>query len=411
MTLLSLTSDAMTCRTASERAGFPPGCGRSLVVLWLVVAVVAAAGRATALAQESGAKQPAAVEDDPFADELNPFGGKKKPPAKPSTPPAPTPGIPAAGQEGPDAALPPLPKPSARDAGAESPAVPPKPDMPSPPIPAKPKPPVQLPVPFPEATAPREPAAGRGGRPAPRTTMDEDELRPGAGQRESWEPSPGEQLLAEAEKLDATGDLQGARKKILEAIKADPKLTIAYVALGSVARRLGDFAGSVDACSKGLIVDPDEAELYLRRGIAWFHMGLHGIALEDFEEASGIAYDDPRPELWRGLTLMELDRPLEAINAYASAIRRDRGFTIGYLNRGLAYLQIDQPRKAEFDFNQAIRQDPRDARAWFNRGVAQARQGRFTEAVHSYEEALKCEPGMESARRNLAAARSMGGSR
>jgi tetratricopeptide (TPR) repeat protein len=235
--------------------------------------------------------------------------------------------------------------------------------------------------------------------------MDEDELRPGAGQRESWEPSPGEQLLSEAEQLDSKGDLEGAKKKILEAIKADPKLTIAYVALGSVARRLGDFNGSVDACSKGLIIDPDESELYLRRGIAWFHMGLHGIALEDFEEASGIAYDDPRPELWRGLTLMELDRPLEAINAYASAIRRDRGFTIGYLNRGLAYLQIEQPRKAEFDFNQAIRNDPKDARAWFNRGVAQARQGRFTEAIGSYTEALERDSTLEAARRNLAAAR------
>ena len=82
---------------------------------------------------------------------------------------------------------------------------------------------------------------------------------------------------------------------------------------------------------------------------------------------------------------MELDRPLEAINAYASAIRRDRTFMLAYLNRGLAYLVADQPGKAEFDFDQAIRHNPEDVRAWFNRGVALARQGKFRDAVHSYE--------------------------
>ena len=206
--------------------------------------------------------------------------------------------------------------------------------------------------------------------------------------------------------LDLTRFDEATRDRIRAAISADPKLPLSYLALGVVLRRLGDFEGSVDALSQGILLAPEEGELYLRRGIAWFHLGLHGIAMEDFEEASGIAYDDPRPELWRGLTLMELDRPLEAINAYSAAIRRDRSFLLAYLNRGLAYLSTGDARKAEFDFDQAIRQDPRDARAWFNRGVAQARQGRFAAAVSSYGEALKRDPRMDAARRNLAAARS-----
>jgi tetratricopeptide (TPR) repeat protein len=140
-------------------------------------------------------------------------------------------------------------------------------------------------------------------------------------------------------------------------------------------------------------------------------MGLYGIALEDFEDAAGMAYDDPRPELWRGLALVELDRPLEAINAYASSIRRDRTYMLAYLNRGLAYLQTDQPRKAEFDFDQAIRHDPKDARAWFNRGVAQSHQGRYGDAVNSYAEALKRDPKHEQSRRNMEFARGKGANR
>jgi len=105
----------------------------------------------------------------------------------------------------------------------------------------------------------------------------------------------------------------------------------------------------------------------------------------------------------------QVNRPLEAISAYASAIRRDRTYMLAYLNRGLAYLVADQPSKAEFDFDQAIRHDPDDVRAWFNRGVALGRQGRFTEAVHSYEQALKRNPKHEPSRRNLAAIRGRAG--
>jgi tetratricopeptide (TPR) repeat protein len=310
----------------------------------LTLATLAAAGT-VARGQPGGASGPGVPLDDPFADELNPFG-----------PSPPRPG---------------------------------QPQPPAEPAPARPAP--QLPVPFPEATVPGDPAQ----RPA----------RPSMPDRGTWEASPAESLLVEAEKLDQAGKFAEARVKLREAIAKDPKLPIAYLALGVVSRRLGDFEGSVDALSQGLTLDPQDSEMYLRRGIAWFHLGLHGIALEDFEEAAGIAYDDPRPELWRGLTLMELDRPLEAINAYASSIRRDRTYMLAYLNRGLAYLVADQPRKAEFDFDQAIRHDPDDVRAWFNRGVALARQGKFGPAADSYGEALKRDPKHEPSRRNLAAIR------
>lgn len=317
-------------------------------------------------------------EDDPFADELNPFGSGRAAPSPPRQPDPP-------------------------------PAVPPKAP--------------QLPMPFPEKTLPGDPAEPRPsrsqsrdqdveaparprGRPQPDSSLRGLEPFPEAeGQTEAeGETSEAERLLIEAEKLDKQGRYKESREVLQKVVKLDPKMSIGYLALGVVCRRLGDFEGSVAACSKGLRVDPENAELYLRRGIAWFHLGLHGIAIEDFEDAAGIAYDDPRPELWRGLTLIELDRPLEAINAYASAIRRDRSYMVAYLNRGLAYLSTNEPRKAEFDFNLAIRHDPRDVRAWFNRGVAQARQGRYADAVESYSAALKLDPSHEPSRRNLAAA-------
>jgi len=323
---------------------------------------------ASSLVHAQGGGEPGGVpEDDPFADELNPFGRGNA--AKPSEQ-----------------------RPTPRQAA---------PTMPKERSSAGPQASPRLPVPFPDTTV--------SGDPAERSDRSRPSMRD--SQSEDWEPTPAEKLLGEAEKLDKAGKLEEAREKIREVIKLDPKMTLAYLALGVTSRRLGDFEGCVDACSRGLAIDPQDSELYLRRGIAWFHLGLYGIALEDFEDAAGIAYDDPRPELWRGLTLVELDRPLEAINAYASSIRRDRTYMLAYLNRGLAYLQTHQPRKAEFDFDQAIRHNPKDVRAWFNRGVAQSYQGRYADAVGSYSEALKRDPQHQPSRQNIEVARGKSGNR
>jgi len=314
---------------------------------------------------------------DAFADELNPFGGRR-----------------------PDAG-------PARDAGPAAAAT----EQPR----GRVRPP--LPVPFPDADA--GPAAGPGagqagvaGAAGPqRPAAAPQPPFPGDDADEPRKPSPADPLVAEAEELERRGDLAGARDRLRAALEADPQLSVAYLALGVVLRRMGDFDGSVEVLSRGIVVDPLDAELRLRRGIAWFHLGIFGIALEDFEDASGLAYEDPRPELWRGLTLMELGRTLEAINAYAASIRRDRGFKLGYMNRGLAYLQADEPARAEYDFDLVIRADPRDVEAWFGRGVAQARQGRFGAAMLSYSEALERNPRFEPARRNLEAARRLAGRR
>jgi tetratricopeptide (TPR) repeat protein len=379
----------------------------------LAVALVTVCGLAFAccVGERVAAQAPAAAkgvaDDDPFADELNPFGTGKsgKPPAAPAVP------APPRGQGMPDRRSEPGRQPAA-DLWQE-PDLRQERDRDSEPKPAvRPKPRPKLPVPFPEAPddddagARRERMRGRVDRLQPGGMSG----RPGKADDDAWlDQTEAEKMLADAEKLEQAGKLDEARDLLRQVVAKEPTLVVGHLALGVVLRRLGDFRGSVEACTKGIEVDPQESELYLRRGIAWFHQGLYGIALEDFEEAAGIAYEDPRPELWRGLTLVELDRPLEAINAYASAIRRDRGCMLAYLNRGLTYLATNEPGKAEFDFNQAIRHQPKDARVWSNRGVAQARQGRFREAIVSYETALSLEPSDAATRRNLEAARSRAG--
>lgn len=346
------------------RSPFAPvsGHSRDAHMLNRSLLAVVVLGASLSWVQKPACGQPAGMpQEDPFADELNPFGsGQRKSPQP--------------------------------EIYANEPATP-QPRVTQPMAPAQPSGAgageITLPVPFPDVTVPG-PAADR---PTARSG------------RSLYAESPAAPLIAKARDLEKEEKWEEALTVLEEAVEADPQDPEAHLAKGIVLRRLGRLEPAIEAFSKGLQLDPLESELMFRRGIAWFRLGQYGIALRDFEDASGIAYDDPRPELWRGLTLMKLERPLEAISAYAAAIRRDRTYMVAYLNRGLAYLATDEPGKAELDFDQAIRYEPKDARAWFNRGVAQARQEAYGEAMKSYELSLRIDPNFRAARLNLEAAR------
>lgn len=336
----------------------------------LVALAILAAASDRASAAQQGANAPKArqggAEDDPFADELNPLGTGRPRPATP---------------------------------GAARPETPtPRPIPDAPPLP--PEPPAGRPL-----TPKDDAAADRGRReralplPFPEAGDDLDGL--GAQTK-----SPAEPFLIEAEKLEKAKNYRDAAAVLEKAVAADPKSTVAHLALGMVRRRLGDLKGAIVSYSNGLKVDEFDPALLFRRGIAWFRLGEYRIALEDFDDASGLSFDDPMPEMWKGFTLMELDRPREAIVAYSAAIQKDRSVMDAYLNRGLAYLVVGEPDKAETDFELAIRRDPADATAWFNRGVAQARQREYANAAMSFQRALVIDPSFEAARRNLDAVQS-----
>lgn len=337
----------------------------------LVALAILAAASDRAIAAQQGANAPKSrqggAEDDPFADELNPLGtGRPRPAtpgtARPETPtPRPIPDAPTVPPE-PPAGRPLTPKDdAAADRGRRERA---------------------LPLPFPEAG---------------------DDLLDGMGAQTK---SPAEPFLVEAEKLEKAKNYRDAAAVLEKAVAADPKSTVAHLALGMVRRRLGDLKGAIVSYSNGLKVDEFDPSLLFRRGIAWFRLGEYRIALEDFDDASGLSFDDPMPEMWKGFTLMELNRPREAIVAYSAAIQKDRSVMDAYLNRGLAYLVVGEPDKAETDFELAIRRDPADATAWFNRGVAQARQREYANAATSFQRALVIDPSFEAARRNLDAVQS-----
>ena len=104
---------------------------------------------------------------------------------------------------------------------------------------------------------------------------------------------------------------------------------------------------------KAIAANPQLAEAYNNRGLAFYNLNQHQKAIEDFSQAIRI-----KPE-------------------YAEA----------YNNRGNAYYALDQYQKAEADFNQSLQFKPRYAKAHLNRGLAFFQMQKLTESCTDFKRA------------------------
>ncbi len=116
----------------------------------------------------------------------------------------------------------------------------------------------------------------------------------------------------------------------------------------------GEHERVVHTCTKAIHLNPDQPEVYNRRGCARYQLGDTAGAIEDFTKA------------------LELDpKYIEA-----------------YLNRGLVYYHLDELADAMGDFNMAIYYDPKRAAAYKDRGLVDERQGNDQGALCDYMQSL-----------------------
>jgi tetratricopeptide (TPR) repeat protein len=158
---------------------------------------------------------------------------------------------------------------------------------------------------------------------------------------------------------------------------------------GVCLRMMGQLGDAVKALTEAIKLNPDLAEAYFRRGICFFEMDEPDLALADFQNASSLAYQDPRSRLWEGFTEAKLKNYYEAIRAYGEAIAESNRYTPAYVNRGLAYMMVGDYTKALSDFNDAIRIEPTESDHYFKRGLVYEKLNKNQEAADSFTTAIK----------------------
>ena len=215
-------------------------------------------------------------------------------------------------------------------------------------------------------------------------------------------PSAEEAARAEQAKqvseLIKNGKYSEAETILRKDLAENPKDAGAWFFLAGSQRLQDKFDDAIASYSKTIEYMPEYGDAYLRRGIVWFQKGDYAVAALDFEFASTLNYNDPRPEMWRGLSLAMLGQTRPAISAYSQAIKFDPLYVPARINRALAYYNdMGDYTAAANDFSEAIRLEPTNAAHYFKRGVAYAKHGMTERAIASYSEAIRLDPKLAEA--------------
>jgi serine/threonine protein kinase/tetratricopeptide (TPR) repeat protein len=190
-------------------------------------------------------------------------------------------------------------------------------------------------------------------------------------------------------------DWQAARRDFEQAIALElpgtnpERLASAWVELGHLKHRAGDFPAALECFQQALGARPDYPPAHRERAEMLLTQGKYaeaGRALERYLRAGG----RPTREVCKaqGLIRARLREYPEAVEAYTRALALGPdATTLAY--RGWVYLKLEAPRAALRDFEEALKRDPDQADALCGRGHARLSLGQVADAVADAERALR----------------------
>ena len=154
------------------------------------------------------------------------------------------------------------------------------------------------------------------------------------------------------------GDHDKAIADFNEAIRLDPENAEAYVDRGMAWQAKGDFDKAIADFDAAIRLDPEDARRYVDRGMAWAAKGHFEQAIADFNEA--VRLD---PELVRRSRSRACLASRSAITTRPSPITTRRSGSTrttpqAYVHRGIAWRLKGNHDKAIADFSAAIRLQP-----------------------------------------------------
>ena len=134
----------------------------------------------------------------------------------------------------------------------------------------------------------------------------------------------------------------------------------------------------IEYLNHAIKLQPDDAEMYYNRGVAYDNLGQYQPAIMDYSQAIRLKPDYADAYYNRGTLYNEIGRYQQAIDDFNQAIRLKPNDAEAYHNRGFAYDRLDKPLQAIEEYNQAIRLKSDYAAAYMNRGIDYFSQGNKT---------------------------------
>jgi len=217
-------------------------------------------------------------------------------------------------------------------------------------------------------------------------------------------PDPAAVYTAWGKALLEEGDYVKAIAALRLAIAANPIYLPAYTLRASAFQALGRLQDAVADYSYIVErLDPDAAEAYVDRGVAYAALGETEMALRDFDRGVQLNPNLPKAYINRGQLARTLGQRDQARADFRQAIRvqellaeatpgSDRPSAIPYNNLGTLMMQEQEWEEARRLLEQATALEPRSAEAWNNLGLVLGHLGKPRLALDNFNAAVNLEP-------------------
>ena len=149
--------------------------------------------------------------------------------------------------------------------------------------------------------------------------------------------------------------------------------------------------------TEAIRLNPNYANAFMNRGVAWYDRGDLEGALQDYEDAIRLAPDYAKAYFNRGIARGAKGDLEGALQDYEQAIRLTPDYAKAFNNRGNALMAKGDLEEALQDYDEAIRLKPDYALAFNNRGDARRAKGDIDGALQDYEQAIRLKPDFAEA--------------
>jgi tetratricopeptide (TPR) repeat protein len=198
-----------------------------------------------------------------------------------------------------------------------------------------------------------------------------------------------QELFDEADRLEEGGQTERALA-VWKVLAASGPTRNVFLRLAGCAQKLGLIDDAHAAFTKALEIDDHSARALAGLGLLAIDSQNYGAA-EDYLKRACAVEENPGTFTLLGVTLRNLERDLDAEEAYRSAIRIDPKYEEAYFNLGVL-LRDDRPSEAQTLFRKALELDPDYASAHRELGWVLSRRGADPETEGHLRRAIELEP-------------------
>ncbi|MEC4816677.1 MAG: tetratricopeptide repeat protein [Scytonema sp. PMC 1069.18] len=192
------------------------------------------------------------------------------------------------------------------------------------------------------------------------------------------------------------GDLQGALADYTQAIRINPRYSLAYYNRGIVYQDLGETEAALVDYGKAIEINQNWGkgglvDAYINRGLLRDQQGDRKGAISDYDQAIHLNPRDSEAYYNRGIVYYNMGEKKAALVDYTKAIQvnkwTEKGPHSAYLNRGNVKAQLGDRKGAFEDYSKAINLKSDYALAYKNRGILYLGTGQKTEGIQNLEKA------------------------